>query len=111
MDRSRVGAVLTSASVHDSQVAIPLMEITSRRICYCYDLLDSAYDAEAIHGYSLHLNHVPIIAPHSRRATTKKPIELQEVFPRQTDAATEPSASRAIQTTHDERASERAAEG
>ncbi len=29
-----VGAVLTSASVHDSQVAIPLMEITSRRICY-----------------------------------------------------------------------------
>jgi hypothetical protein len=76
-----VGAVLTSASVHDSQVAIPLMEITSRRIRYCYDLLDSAYDAEAIHGYSLHLNHVPIIAPHSRRATTKKPIELQEVFP------------------------------
>ena len=76
-----VGAVLTSASVHDSQVAIPLMEITSRRICYFYDLMDTAYDAESIHAHSQHLNHVPIIALHPRRATTKKPMELEKVFP------------------------------
>ena len=76
-----VGAVLTSASVHDSQVAIPLMEITSRRIDSCYDLLDSAYAAEALYAHSEHLNHVPIIALHPRRATTKKPVELEKVFP------------------------------
>jgi hypothetical protein len=39
--------VLTSASVHDSQVAIPLMTTTSARVFYLYDLMDSAYDAAA----------------------------------------------------------------
>ena len=33
-----VSALLTSASLHDSQVAIPLMQMTSARIPYCYDL-------------------------------------------------------------------------
>jgi hypothetical protein len=37
--------VLTSASVHDSQVAIPLMKLTSGKVTYCYDLMDAAYDA------------------------------------------------------------------
>jgi hypothetical protein len=57
-----ISAVLTSASVHDSQVAIPLMTLTSQRVDYLYDLMDSAYDAEHIHGQSQQLNHVPIIA-------------------------------------------------
>ena len=35
-----VSCVLTSASVHDSQVAIPLMTMTSARVCYLYDLMD-----------------------------------------------------------------------
>ena len=40
-----VSCVLTSASVHDSQVAIPLMTMTSARVSYLYDLMDAAYDA------------------------------------------------------------------
>jgi hypothetical protein len=75
-----VSAVLTSASVHDSQVAIPLMMLTSERVTHLYELMDSAYDADAIHQHSRQLNHVPIIALHSRRGT-KKPSQLQKVFP------------------------------
>ena len=39
-----VSCVLTSASVHDSQVAIPLMTMTSARVFYLYDLMDAAYE-------------------------------------------------------------------
>jgi len=75
-----ISAVLTSASVHDSQVAIPLMTITSARVTHLYELMHSAYDADSIHAHSRQLNHVPIIAPHSRRGT-KKPSQMQKVFP------------------------------
>jgi hypothetical protein len=75
-----ISAVLTSASVHDSQVAIPLMTMTSARVTHLYELMDSAYDAESIHAHSRQLNHVPIIAPHSRRGT-KKPSQVQKVYP------------------------------
>ena len=56
-----VSCVLTSASVHDSQVAIPLMTMTSARIAYLYDLMDAAYDAAAIHDHAKALGHMPII--------------------------------------------------
>jgi hypothetical protein len=75
-----VSAVLTSASVHDSQVAIPLMTMTSKRVVHLYELMDSAYDADEIHAHSRELNHVPIIAPHPRRGT-KKPSQLPKIFP------------------------------
>jgi hypothetical protein len=75
-----VSAVLTSASVYDSQVAIPLMTMTSGRVVHLYELMDSAYDADAIHAHSRQLNHVPRIAPHPRRGT-KKPSQMQKVFP------------------------------
>jgi hypothetical protein len=75
-----ISAVLTSASVHDSQVAIPLMTLSSQRVVHLYELMDSAYDADAIHAHSRQLNHVPIIAPHGRRGTTR-PSQLPKVFP------------------------------
>jgi hypothetical protein len=75
-----VSAILTSASVHDSQVAIPLMTMTSARVTHLYELMDSAYDADAILAHSRLLNHVPIAAPHGRRGT-KKPSKMQKVFP------------------------------
>ena len=75
-----VSAVLTSASVHDSQVAIPLMTMTSKRVVHLYELMDSAYDADPIHEHSRQMNHVPIIAPHPRRGT-KKSLQMQKVFP------------------------------
>lgn len=77
-----ISAVLTSASLHDSQVAIPLMTMTSQRVDYLYELMDSAYDADHIHQHSRQLQHVPIIAPHPRRGT-KHPSPLTKVFPAQ----------------------------
>src|SRR6266851_2212014 len=44
------------------------------------ELMDSAYDADAIHAHSRQLNHVPIIVPHGRRGT-KKSSQLPKVFP------------------------------
>ena len=61
-----VSVVLTSASVHDSQVAIPLAQLTAQRMTSLYDLMDSAYDAPQIHAFSRHLGHVPIIDPNPR---------------------------------------------
>jgi hypothetical protein len=62
-----ISAVLTSASLHDSQVAIPLATLTTQRVTYLYELMDSAYDANHIHAQSRKLGHVPIIDPHPRR--------------------------------------------
>ncbi len=62
-----LSSVLTSASVHDSQVAIPLMQMSSERATIFYDLADSAYDAPEIKEFSQKLGHVPIIDPNPRR--------------------------------------------
>jgi hypothetical protein len=62
-----VSGILTSASVNDSQVAIPLAQMTAERVTSLYDLMDSAYDAPQIHEYSRRLGHVPIIDPNPRR--------------------------------------------
>ncbi len=62
-----ISCVLTSASVHDSQVAIPLAKISSQRVTNLYDLMDSAYDAPQIHEDSLQREHIPLIDKHPRR--------------------------------------------
>ena len=56
-----ISGALTAASLHDSQVAIPLMKMTSERMDYLYDLMDAAYDADLIYTVSRSLGHVPII--------------------------------------------------
>lgn len=62
-----ISSVLTAASLNDSQVAIPLMKMTSERIDYLYDLMDAAYDAAPIYEVSRSLGHVPIIKKNRRR--------------------------------------------
>ena len=62
-----VSCLLTSASVHDSQVALPLAAITAGRVTNLYDLMDSAYDAPEIAERSRALGHVPIIDRNPRR--------------------------------------------
>ena len=62
-----VSCLLTSASVHDSQVALPLAAITAGRVTNLYDLMDSAYDAPEIKARSRALGHVPIIDANPRR--------------------------------------------
>ncbi|MGO9741690.1 MAG: transposase [Roseiarcus sp.] len=76
-----VSAVLTSASLHDSQVAIPLMTMTGSRVSYLYDLMDAAYDAKAIAARSKALGHIPIIDRNFRAAHEAK-IECAEELAR-----------------------------
>ena len=64
--------MLTSASLHDSQVAIPLATMTAQRVTNLYDLMDSAYDAPEIRTYSESLGHVPIIDVNPRRNAALK---------------------------------------
>jgi len=62
-----ISVALTAASLHDSQVAIPLMKMSSARVDYLYDLMDAAYDADPIYQVSRSLGHVPIIKKNRRR--------------------------------------------
>ncbi len=61
-----ISCVLTAASVHDSQVAIPLATMTAARVTDLYDLMDSAHDVAEIKQHSRELNHVPIIDTNPR---------------------------------------------
>jgi antitoxin (DNA-binding transcriptional repressor) of toxin-antitoxin stability system len=63
-----VAALTTSAEVHDSQVAIPLMRLTSARLRYCYDVMDTGYQGAEIRQVAAELDHVAIVAlPPTRK--------------------------------------------
>ncbi|MEQ1621454.1 MAG: transposase [Methylococcales bacterium] len=53
-----ISAVLTSASVHDSQVALPLAHMSSKCVTNLYDVMDAAYDAPQIHTVCRQLGHI-----------------------------------------------------
>lgn len=61
-----ISAIVTSASLHDSQVAIPLIKMTSKKVTYLYDLMDAAYDAQLIEETSRKFGHVPIADRNGR---------------------------------------------
>ncbi|MES9857811.1 MAG: transposase [Sedimenticola sp.] len=73
-----VSCLLSSASLHDSQVAIPLAEITHRRVTNCYDLMDAAYDAPLIKQHSESLGHVPLIDENPRGKVRKAELEMEQ---------------------------------
>lgn len=62
-----ITAMLTSASLHDSQAAIPMATMTARRVTNLYDVMDSAYHAAEILEHSRELGHVPIVRAPKRR--------------------------------------------
>jgi Transposase DDE domain/Transposase domain (DUF772) len=62
-----ISAILTAASLHDSQVAIPLATLTAQRVTNLYDVMDAGYDAAEIYEHSRSLGHVPIIRPVKRQ--------------------------------------------
>ena len=62
-----LASILSSASLHDSQAAIPLMQKVAERATILYDLADSGYDAGEIKEFSRKLGHVPIIDCNKRR--------------------------------------------
>lgn len=61
-----VQVVTTSASLHDSQVAIPMARRTAERVTVLYELMDAAYDAKPIYEVCQSLSHRPIIEANRR---------------------------------------------
>jgi hypothetical protein len=74
-----ISAVLTSASTHDSQVALPLATLSAERVTSLYDLMDSAYCSPVIRQHSRDLGHVPLIDHNPRRG------EKREFAPHEAD--------------------------
>ncbi|MDQ7001985.1 MAG: transposase [Ghiorsea sp.] len=73
-----ITCLLSSASMHDSQAAIPLAHMTSKRVDNLYDLMDAAYDCPQIHDCCRQLGHVPIIDVNPRgNKALKQSIELE----------------------------------
>lgn len=73
-----VTAILTSASTHDSQVAIPLARISQQRVAWCYDIMDAAYDAQTIVEDALAQGRIPIIDINPRTDKDRKAEILAE---------------------------------
>ena len=61
-----ISCLLTSASLHDSQAAVPLAEMTAQRVTNLYDLMDKGYESHHIQQHSEKLGHVPIIDRQKR---------------------------------------------
>ena len=72
---------MTSASTHDSQVAIPLGTLTAGRVENLYDLMDAAYDSIEIRAHCNLLGHRPIIDVNPRRS-----VEMQGALRREKKA-------------------------
>jgi Transposase DDE domain/Transposase domain (DUF772) len=110
-----VSCILTAASLHDSQVAVPLAMMTAERVTSLYALMDSAYDAAEIREHSRSLGHVPIIAPNTstvpvpdrvhasqtgydkrRRNTERKPRKTPPLTPAEQDRYKERTMSERV---------------
>ena len=89
-----VSCLLTSASVHDSQAAIPLARLTASRVDSLYDLMDSAYDAPEIRAFSQKLGHAPIIDLNPRRRPQVKAERKREALAQRCIGHVSPEASR-----------------
>ena len=73
-----ISCILSSASLHDSQVAMPLAEMTHRRVDNLYDLMDAAYDSPLIRKHSESLGHVALIDENPRNKDRKAEIEQEQ---------------------------------
>jgi len=79
--------LVTSASMHDSQAAIPLAQMSAQRVTSLYDLADAAYDAKEIRQMSERLGHVAIIDHNPRRGEKRQFTPAQAIRYRQRIAA------------------------
>ena len=67
-----LAAILSSASLNDSEVAIPLAIKSDLVAKNFYDLMDSAYNSPEIKEHSYSLGHVPIIDERPRNPAQKE---------------------------------------
>lgn len=79
--------LVTSASLHDSQAAIPLAQMSAGRVTSLYDLADSAYDAKEIRLMSERLGHVALIDHNPRRGEKREFAPAQAIRYRQRSSA------------------------
>jgi Transposase DDE domain/Transposase domain (DUF772) len=61
-----ITCLLTSASLHDTQTAVPMAEISAQRVKSLYDLMDKGYESCLIEEHSQKLGHVPIMDRQKR---------------------------------------------
>ncbi len=74
-----ISAILTSASLHDSQVAIPLSKLTAQKIDnFFYELMDAAYDAQPIRDYITANDRVPLIDYNHRSPKDERNFDPHE---------------------------------
>ncbi|HEY9128612.1 MAG TPA: transposase [Sulfurovum sp.] len=76
-----ITALYSSASVHDSSLALPLIKQSSQKVNYLYDLADAAYDYRIIKEYSMIHNHRPIIdinPKNSKKLKAQKALDKSE---------------------------------
>ncbi len=67
-----VSCILTSASLHDSQAAIPLSKMTAMRVDHCHELMDAAYDSLEIGFHACLTGRVAITDTNPRRDAALK---------------------------------------
>ena len=74
-----ITAIYSGANVHDSSVALPLIQDTTKKVNYLYDLQDAGYDADIIREFSQKHGHRPIIDTNPKNSTIlKEKIALRE---------------------------------
>jgi len=74
-----ITAFYSGANVHDSSLSLPLIQETSSRVTYLYDLQDAGYDSDIIREFSVKLGHRPIIDINPKNSKElKDKIELMK---------------------------------
>jgi transposase len=74
-----LAGIVTSASMNDTQAAIPLSKLTAQRVHSLYDLMDSGYHVDAIMDHSRSLGHVPIFERQSKKEGEKEEKRLEKL--------------------------------
>ena len=106
-----ISCVMTSASTHDSQAAIPLGTLTAKWVEQphvrgfenLYDLMNSAYDSVEILAHGMSLGHKPIIAVNPRRSVAMKEALKLEKKARRTLGFVFPEELRYVERSASER--------
>lgn len=74
-----LATILSSASLNDSQAAIPLAKLTAQRVSNFYDVMDGGYYCQDIIDHSIFLGHVPIIEKTAKGAQNKENKDSEKV--------------------------------
>jgi hypothetical protein len=73
-----LATILSSASLNDSQAAIPLAKLTKQRVNNFYDVMDAGYSCDDIQQHSKSLGHVLIIDWTARGPQNKKDKDFEK---------------------------------